>query len=114
MAAARDEAQVAARRGMAAARDEARVAARRGMAAAGVRFPGGCPVGANRLPLHCKFGPAQPGDGVTLVVPEPLVDMLQPDRLAWLVPGMWLEKVTAVFRALPKPLRKPLVPVPDH
>jgi len=27
---------------------------------------------------------------------------------------MRLEKVTAVFRALPKALRKPLVPVPDH
>ena len=25
-----------------------------------------------------------------------------------------MEKVTAVFRALPKALRKPLVPVPDH
>jgi ATP-dependent helicase HrpA len=30
------------------------------------------------------------------------------------VPGLRLEKVTAVFRALPKALRKPLVPVPDH
>ena len=48
------------------------------------------------------------------MVPELLFDVLQPDRLAWLVPGLWLEKVTAVFRALPKALRKPLVPVPDH
>jgi ATP-dependent helicase HrpA len=78
------------------------------------RFPDDLPVGGNRLPLQYKFEPAEPDDGVTLVVPEPLVDMLQPDRLAWLVPGMRLEKVTAVFRALPKALRKPLVPVPDH
>ena len=78
------------------------------------RFPDDFPVGANRLPLQYKFEPAEPDDGVTLVVPEPLVDMLQPDRLAWLVPGLRLEKVTAVFRALPKALRKPLVPVPDH
>jgi len=78
------------------------------------RFPNELPVGANRLPLQYKFEPAEPDDGVTLVIPEPLVDMLQPDRLAWLVPGMRLEKVTAVFRALPKALRKPLVPVPDH
>jgi ATP-dependent helicase HrpA len=77
-------------------------------------FPDDLPVGGNRLPLQYKFEPAEPDDGVTLVVPEPLVDMLQPDRLAWLVPGMRLEKVTAVFRALPKALRKPLVPVPDH
>jgi hypothetical protein len=78
------------------------------------RFPDDLQIGGNRLPLHYKFEPAEPDDGVTLVVPEPLVDMLQPDRLAWLVPGMRLEKVTAVFRALPKALRKPLVPVPDH
>jgi ATP-dependent helicase HrpA len=78
------------------------------------RFPDDLQVGSNRLPLHYKFEPAEPGDGVTVVVPQPLVDMLQPDRLAWLVPGMRLEKVTAVFRALPKALRKPLVPVPDH
>jgi ATP-dependent helicase HrpA len=82
--------------------------------AAADRFPDDFPVGGNRLPLQYKFEPAEPDDGVTLVVPEPLVDMLQPDRLAWLVPGMRLEKVTAVFRALPKALRKPLVPVPDH
>jgi ATP-dependent helicase HrpA len=82
--------------------------------AAANRFPDDFPVGANRLPLQYKFEPAEPDDGVTLVVPEPLVDMLHPDRLAWLVPGMRLEKVTAVFRALPKALRKSLVPVPDH
>ncbi len=77
-------------------------------------FPDDFPVGGNFLPLIYKFEPAEPDDGVTLVVPEPLVDMLHPERLAWLVPGMRLEKVTAVFRALPKALRKPLVPVPDH
>lgn len=82
--------------------------------AAADRFPNDLQVGSNRLPLRYKFEPAEPDDGVTLVVPEPLVDELQPDRLAWLVPGMRLEKVTAVFRALPKALRKPLVPVPDH
>lgn len=78
------------------------------------RFPDDFPVGGNRLPLQYRFEPAEPDDGVTLVVPEPLVDMLHPERLAWLVPGMHLEKVTALFRALPKALRKPLVPVPDR
>jgi ATP-dependent helicase HrpA len=82
--------------------------------AAADRFPDDFQVGGNRVPLRYGFEPTEPDDGVTLVVPEPLVDMLQPDRLAWLVPGMQLEKVTAVFRALPKALRKPLVPVPDR
>jgi ATP-dependent helicase HrpA len=52
-------------------------------------------------------------DGVTLVVPELLVDLLDAERLAWLVPGMRLEKLIEVLRALPKSLRKPFVPVPD-
>jgi ATP-dependent helicase HrpA len=78
------------------------------------RFPDDFVVGGNRLPLLYRFEPAEPFDGVTLVVPELLVDMLQADRLAWLVPGMVLEKIIAVFRALPKGLRKQLVPVPDH
>jgi ATP-dependent helicase HrpA len=78
------------------------------------RFADELPMGANRLPLQYKFEPAEADDGITLVVPEPLLEMLNPEYLAWLVPGLRLEKVTAVFRALPKAQRKQLVPVPDH
>ena len=77
------------------------------------RFPDALPVGANQLPLHYKFEPAESRDGVTLTVPEPLIDMVNAEQTAWLVPGMRLEKITAVFRALPKAQRKLLVPVPD-
>src|SRR2546430_1125392 len=78
------------------------------------RFPDELQIGANRLPLHYKFEPAQADDGVTLMVPQPLVDMVNAEQLAWLVPGMRLEKLTALLRALPKARRKPLVPVPDN
>ena len=77
------------------------------------RFPDALPVGANQLPLQYKFDPAESGDGMTLIVPEPLVDMVNAEQTAWLVPGVRLEKITAVFRALPKAQRKFLVPVPD-
>ncbi|HVY80283.1 MAG TPA: ATP-dependent RNA helicase HrpA [Steroidobacteraceae bacterium] len=77
------------------------------------QFPDDWPVGANRLPLSYKFEPVERDDGLTLTVPEPLVDLLDAGKLAWLVPGMRLEKVTELMRALPKELRKPLVPVPD-
>jgi ATP-dependent helicase HrpA len=87
------------------ARDAAEVSAE--------QFPDELPIGANRLPLTYKFEPTQPDDGITLTVPEPLVDLLDAGRLAWLVPGMRLEKMTELMRALPKELRKPLVPVPD-
>ena len=78
------------------------------------RFPDDWVLGANRLALHYRFEPAEPDDGVTLIVPEPLVERLDADQLAWLVPGLLLEKITAVLRELPKGLRKQLVPVPDH
>jgi len=76
-------------------------------------FPNELTVGGNQLPLLYKFDPAEPADGVTLIVPEPLLDRVDAEQIAWLVPGLRLEKVTAVFRALPKAQRKLLVPVPD-
>ena len=78
------------------------------------RLPDELLVGANQLPLQYKFEPAEAGDGVTLTVPEPLLERVNAEQIAWLVPGMWLEKVIAVFRALPKAQRKLLVPVPEH
>jgi ATP-dependent helicase HrpA len=77
------------------------------------QFPDELPVAGNLLPLTYRFEPTQADDGLTLTVPEPLVDLLDAGRLAWLVPGMRMEKVTELMRALPKDLRKPLVPVPD-
>jgi hypothetical protein len=77
------------------------------------RFPDAFPVGANQLPLQYRFEPAESGDGITLIVPEPLIDMVNAEQTAWLVPGLRLEKITAAFRALPKAQRKMLVPVPD-
>ncbi len=78
------------------------------------RYPDDLPVGPNRLPLEYRFEPGEPNDGVTVIVPEPLLEMLNAEQLAWLVPGMRLEKVTEILRGLPKAQRKLLVPVPDH
>jgi ATP-dependent helicase HrpA len=77
-------------------------------------FPDQLEVAGHRLPLRYRFEPDAPDDGVTLVVPEPLLEALNADRLAWLVPGRALEKITALLRALPKPLRRALVPVPEQ
>ncbi|MGQ0835086.1 MAG: ATP-dependent RNA helicase HrpA, partial [Gammaproteobacteria bacterium] len=77
------------------------------------QFPDELIAGANRLPLEYRFEPAAPDDGITLVVPDALVETLHADRLAFLVPGFRLEKITAILRALPKALRKQVVPVPD-
>ena len=79
-----------------------------------IRFPDALEVGGNMLPLRYRFEPAEADDGVTLVVPDLLLDALEADRLAWLVPGWRLEKIIAVLRELPKAQRKLLVPVPEH
>jgi ATP-dependent RNA helicase HrpA len=79
-----------------------------------VRFPDTLEVAGNPLPLRYRFDPAGADDGVTLLVPDLLLDVLEADRLAWLVPGWRLDKVIAVLRELPKAQRKLLVPVPEH
>ncbi len=78
------------------------------------RFPDELHAADNQLPLRYRFEPSAADDGLTLIVPEVLLDRLDADRLAWLVPGLQLEKVIAILRALPKALRKQLVPVPQH
>jgi len=47
-------------------------------------------------------------------VPEPLLPTLDPEQLAWLVPGWQVDKVAELLRALPKSIRRQLVPVPEH
>jgi ATP-dependent helicase HrpA len=79
-----------------------------------IRFPDALQVGGNMLTLQYRFEPAEADDGLTLLVPDVLLDALEADRLAWLVPGWQLEKVIAVLRELPKAQRKLLVPVPEH
>lgn len=77
-------------------------------------FPDKLDVAGNQLPLEYRFEPSLPDDGVTITVPEPLVGSLDAGQLAWLIPGWREEKITAVFRSLPKPIRKTLVPVPEY
>ncbi|WPL18825.1 ATP-dependent RNA helicase HrpB [Thiorhodovibrio winogradskyi] len=76
-------------------------------------FPDALRVGATELPLDYHFDPGHQADGVTLVLPLPLINQIAPERLEWLVPGLLEERITALLRGLPKPIRKALVPVPE-
>jgi len=76
-------------------------------------FPDGLQVGATRLPLEYHFDPGQAADGVTLVVPVPLINQVSAERCEWLVPGLLEELITALLRGLPKQTRKAFVPIPD-
>ena len=76
-------------------------------------YPDTLHIGDLELALTYHFEPNHPRDGVTLRVPAPLLPMLPPERLEWLVPGMIEAKCIALVRNLPKALRKNFVPVPD-
>jgi ATP-dependent helicase HrpA len=76
--------------------------------------PDSLEVAGNHLPLEYRFEPGAANDGITLTVPEPLVTALDASELARLIPGWRVEKITAILRALPKQMRKAVVPVPEH
>ena len=63
------------------------------------------------FPLAYRFAPGEDHDGLTVTIPlDTLVD-LDPGRFQWLVPGMLEEKVLALLRALPKTLRRTVMPL---
>jgi ATP-dependent helicase HrpA len=70
-------------------------------------------VGNLRLPVRYNFSPGELDDGVTVSVPLAALNQMTSDQTDWLVPGLLEEKVTALIRSLPKPLRRNFVPVPD-
>ncbi|WP_273168960.1 DUF3418 domain-containing protein, partial [Actinomyces israelii] len=65
------------------------------------------------LPLSYVFEPGATDDGVSVRVPVEVLGRLVPDGFDWLVPGMRPELVVATIRALPKRVRRRLVPAPD-
>jgi ATP-dependent helicase HrpA len=70
------------------------------------------------LPLSYAFAPGTAADGVTVDVPLAVLDGVASatsgESLAFTVPGLREELVTALLRTLPKQLRRGLVPIPDR
>jgi len=78
------------------------------------QFPDRTETGSGVLKLAYRFEPGHPLDGVTVTVPLQTLNQLAADPFDWLVPGLIREKVAQCFKALPKQLRRHLVPVPQH
>ncbi|MES9978165.1 MAG: DUF3418 domain-containing protein, partial [Candidatus Thiodiazotropha sp. 6PLUC5] len=76
-------------------------------------FPEKLDLNGMRLPLEYQFEPGTNADGVTLVVPQDVLNQVSDARLQWLVPGMLRERVIMLIRGLPKSIRRSFVPVPD-
>ncbi|SFN36033.1 ATP-dependent helicase HrpA [Nitrosospira briensis] len=77
------------------------------------RFPDSVAVDSVRLPLTYRFDPGHVLDGVTVTVPLPLLNKLNTARFDGLVPGLVREKVTWYLKALPKQIRRHVVPIPE-
>lgn len=67
------------------------------------------------LDLDYTFDPtgASGTDGITVTLDVLVLNQMDPERFAWLVPGLRAELITALIKALPKATRKHLVPAPD-
>ncbi|GAB2985550.1 ATP-dependent RNA helicase HrpA [Frigoribacterium salinisoli] len=76
-------------------------------------FPSTWRQGDQTLTLRYRFEPGADDDGVTVVVPLPLLARMRPVGFDWQVPGLRDELVTALIKSLPKHLRKNVVPAAD-
>lgn len=76
-------------------------------------FPTRWTQGDQVLSLAYRFEPGAPDDGVSVVVPLALLAQLRPDGFDWQVPGLRGELITALLRALPKAIRRHVVPAAD-
>ncbi|MGC5617592.1 ATP-dependent RNA helicase HrpA [Georgenia sp. Z1491] len=65
------------------------------------------------LPLSYDFTPGAWADGITATVPVEVLGRLRPEGFDWLVPSYVDELAVATIRALPKRVRRELVPAPD-
>ncbi|MFJ6678964.1 ATP-dependent RNA helicase HrpA [Microbacterium sp. NPDC091382] len=76
-------------------------------------FPARWRQGDQVLSLAYRFEPGAPDDGVSVVVPLALLAQLRPDGFDWQVPGMRDELITGLIKALPKAIRRHVVPAAD-
>lgn len=76
-------------------------------------FPDSLEMNGSRFPLEYHFDPRKHCDGITLVTPVAGVNVINPQRCEWLIPGLLHDKVVALIKSLPKQLRKNFVPAPN-
>jgi ATP-dependent helicase HrpA len=76
-------------------------------------FPSFWQQGDQRLSLTYRFEPGAEDDGVTVQVPIALLARLSPACFDWQVPGLREQLVTALIKALPKAIRRNVVPATD-
>lgn len=76
-------------------------------------YPQAMTLGDLPVKLEYAFEPGREDDGVTARVPLADLNRMEGQQADWMVPGLVEEKFVEYLKALPKHLRKQLVPVPD-
>jgi ATP-dependent helicase HrpA len=74
-------------------------------------FPDQVELGNTALPLSYHFDPGEETDGVTVQVSLPMAEQLTSGQIQWMVPGLRHEQIQTLLRALPKVLRRSLMPL---
>jgi len=77
------------------------------------RYPDQLAVCGVALPLVYVFDPSADDDGITAVVPLAVLPQLDPEVLAWTIPGWHEAKLAALLDALPRSVRKALGPLDE-
>ncbi len=77
-------------------------------------YPTSWPVGDVDLAVTYQFEPGAAADGVTVHVPLAVLGRLGAGAFDWQIPGLRHELATAMIRALPKAVRRTLIPAPDR
>src|SRR3954467_14254952 len=74
------------------------------------RYPDQLAVCGAVLALVYAFDPSAADDGITAIVPLAVLPQLDPEVLAWTIPGWHEAKLAALLDSLPKAMRKALGP----
>ena len=75
-------------------------------------FPDAVPVGGQPVALAYAYAPGEEHDGVTFELPFSLAQTASSALIEWAVPGLRQEMIGELLRALPKAIRKELMPFP--
>lgn len=74
-------------------------------------FPDEVALGNTVLPVSYHYKPGEEADGVTVRVPLPVAEHLTSGQIQWMVPGLREELCRTLLRALPRAVRKQLMPI---
>ena len=77
------------------------------------QFPDQVQIGAMQIPVDYRFSPGAKDDGATIEIPIEGLGQIDDIQTGWLIPGLMVDRIIALIRSLPKPIRRNLVPAPE-